>query len=142
MSHQGVGGILDYAAEADIDNPASALADIDNPDVNQPSRVYPYEGEAQCDANKNIFLSAVRAVRDTAPDGFAAVKVTALGDPALLERVSLAVVALRNFFKDFNKDRLPQDHIEEYSKANIAFHQVRPLAVRSAVFGPAPGHRR
>ena len=31
---------------------------------------------------------------------------------------------LRDFFKDFGKDRLPQDHIEEYSKANIAFHQA------------------
>jgi len=28
------------------------------------------------------------------------------------------------FFKDFGKDRLPQDHVEEYSKANIAFHQA------------------
>ena len=34
------------------------------------------------------------------------------------------ISALRNFFKDFNKDRLPQDHINEYSKANIAFHQA------------------
>src|SRR5436305_7085681 len=31
------------------------------------------------------------------------------------------ITALRDFFKDFGKDRLPQDHIEEYSKANIAF---------------------
>src|SRR5207244_1924855 len=34
------------------------------------------------------------------------------------------ITALRDFFKDFGKDRLPQDHIEEYSKANIAFHQA------------------
>jgi len=34
------------------------------------------------------------------------------------------ISALRDFFKDFGKDRLPQDHIEEYSKANIAFHQA------------------
>lgn len=34
------------------------------------------------------------------------------------------ISALRAFFKDFNKDRLPQDHIAEYSKANIAFHQA------------------
>ncbi|MEH2510336.1 DNA-binding GntR family transcriptional regulator [Nitrobacteraceae bacterium AZCC 1564] len=34
------------------------------------------------------------------------------------------ISALRTFFKDFNKDRLPQDHIAEYSKANIAFHQA------------------
>ena len=34
------------------------------------------------------------------------------------------ITALRDFFKDFHKDRLPQDHVEEYSKANIAFHQA------------------
>jgi DNA-binding GntR family transcriptional regulator len=34
------------------------------------------------------------------------------------------ISALRNYFKDFGKDRLPQDHVEEYSRANIAFHQA------------------
>ena len=34
------------------------------------------------------------------------------------------ITALRDFFRDFGKDRLPQDHVEEYSKANIAFHQA------------------
>ena len=34
------------------------------------------------------------------------------------------ISALRDFFKDFGKDRLPQDHVDEYSKANIAFHQA------------------
>jgi DNA-binding GntR family transcriptional regulator len=34
------------------------------------------------------------------------------------------ISALRNIFKDFTKDRLPQDHIEEYSRANTAFHQA------------------
>jgi DNA-binding GntR family transcriptional regulator len=34
------------------------------------------------------------------------------------------ISALRDFFKNFGKDRLPQDHVEEYSKANIVFHQA------------------
>src|SRR3569833_1718642 len=34
------------------------------------------------------------------------------------------ITDLRDFFKDFSRDRLPQDHIEEYTKANIAFHQA------------------
>jgi DNA-binding GntR family transcriptional regulator len=34
------------------------------------------------------------------------------------------ITVLRDFFKDFGKDRLPRDHVEEYSKANIAFHQA------------------
>lgn len=34
------------------------------------------------------------------------------------------ITALRDFFKDFSPDRLPGDHVEEYSRANIAFHQA------------------
>jgi DNA-binding GntR family transcriptional regulator len=34
------------------------------------------------------------------------------------------ISALRDFFRDFGKDRLPEHHVEEYSKANIAFHQA------------------
>lgn len=34
------------------------------------------------------------------------------------------ISALRDVFKDFSADRLPQHHIEEYSRANIAFHQA------------------
>ena len=67
--------------------------------VNQPARSYPYVSEAQCDANHRIFMAAVDAVHATTPEGFAAVKVTALGDPALLERVSTAVRELRAFFE-------------------------------------------
>src|SRR5260370_4053171 len=38
------------------------------------------------------------------------------------------ISALRDFFRNFGKDRLPHDHVEEYSKANIAFHQA-PLSL-------------
>jgi hypothetical protein len=89
----GVGGILDYAAEADLSSPPAT------PDVNQPSRVYTYESEEKCDANLAVFLEAVDAVHATTPEGFAAVKVTALGDPQLLERASTALVQLRAFFE-------------------------------------------
>src|SRR3569832_2372570 len=34
------------------------------------------------------------------------------------------ISALRDFFTDFGKDRLPEHHVDEYSKANIAFHQA------------------
>jgi DNA-binding GntR family transcriptional regulator len=34
------------------------------------------------------------------------------------------ISALRDFFRQFGSDHLPQDHVEEYSKANIAFHQA------------------
>lgn len=34
------------------------------------------------------------------------------------------ITALRDFFKDFGKQRCPQNHVAEYSRANIAFHQA------------------
>ena len=37
----------------------------------------------RCDANTRTFLQCVTAVKDATPEGFAAVKVTALGDPQL-----------------------------------------------------------
>ena len=94
LREKGVGGILDYAAEADLESEGGT--DVT---VNQPARSYPYVSEAHFNANRRIFLSAVNAVHATTPEGFAAVKVTALGDPALLERVSTAVRELRAFFE-------------------------------------------
>jgi proline dehydrogenase len=104
LQKHGVGGILDYAAEADMSvSNVSQISELtDNP--NQPARVYPYLGEANCDANAAAFHAAVRAVADTTPDGFAAVKVSALGDPKLLERVSDGLVALRNLFRTLDRD--------------------------------------
>ncbi len=43
------------------------------------------------------------------------------------------ISALRDVFKAFSADRLPQDHIEEYSRANVAFHQALLLLSESPV---------
>lgn len=96
LREQGVGGILDYAAEADLASSGGGST------VNQPARSYPFINQEQCDANLQIFLSAVDAVHETTPEGFAAIKVTALGDPALLERTSTAIVQLRTFFESLD----------------------------------------
>lgn len=45
-------------------------------------------GEAACDARLMTFLTCVQAVRDQTPGGFAAVKLTALGDPVLLSQIT------------------------------------------------------
>ena len=47
------------------------------------SRTYDYHGEEECDNNLAIALKAVEAAKETA--GFAAVKMTALGKPELLQ---------------------------------------------------------
>ncbi len=54
-------------------------------------------GEAACDARLMTFLTCVRAVRDQTPGGFAAVKLTALGDPVLLSQITTCAHVSRRF---------------------------------------------
>ncbi|CAK0906307.1 unnamed protein product [Prorocentrum cordatum] len=102
LRRYGIGGILDYAAEAKEDAaPKAAAADCEASTVGAPlsSRTYDYQGEAICDANAEIFLQAIRAVRDASPDGFAAIKLSGLGDPALFERMSICLEEMCRLFK-------------------------------------------
>lgn len=65
-------------------------------------RTYDYMGEAACDARMMTFLACVRAVRDQTPGGFAAVKLTALGDPVLLSQLTTCVhVRVKSFVFGF-----------------------------------------
>lgn len=99
----GVGGILDYAAEAKEDDAQSAADHADSAGgtvgATRSARYYDYKGEAKCDANVEIFLDAIRAVRDATPDGFAAIKLSGLGNPALLERMSTCLTEMTRLFK-------------------------------------------
>jgi proline dehydrogenase len=107
LRHHGIGGILDYAAEAKEDDaPASQQVPEAGSTVGAPlsSRKYDYQGEAECDKNAEIFLDAVRAVRDATPDGFAAIKLSGLGNPMLLQRMSTVLVELVILFKNLSVD--------------------------------------
>jgi proline dehydrogenase len=114
LRRDNVGPILDYAAEGDgtaaaTDAPPTPSHPTPPPPTaalfNQPARVYSYASEVECDRHASIFASCIRSARDvsTIPGrGFAAIKVTALGDPALLERMSIAIVEIRNLFGKFD----------------------------------------
>lgn len=98
----GVGGILDYAAEAKDDEvPQAVPAQDEETMVGAPlsSRTYDYKGEAICDANTEIFLESVRSVKEATPDGFAAIKLSGLGNPILLERMSTCLGEIARLFK-------------------------------------------
>lgn len=74
------------------------------PPFNQPARVYDYKSEAECDRHVSIFKDCIRSVRDVSPStGFAALKVTALGNPELLERMSTMIVEVKNLFSKFDE---------------------------------------
>ncbi|CAE8596859.1 unnamed protein product [Polarella glacialis] len=65
-----------------------------------------------CDANAKIFRIAVRGVKDTSPDGFAAIKLSGLGDPILLERMSSCLVETCRLFQRISADDCPSQDLE------------------------------
>jgi len=74
------------------------------PPFNQPARIYDYKSEAECDRHVEVFKNCIRSAHDVSPThGFAALKVTALGNPELLERMSTMIVEVHNLFSKFDE---------------------------------------
>ncbi|KAG2499525.1 hypothetical protein HYH03_002471 [Edaphochlamys debaryana] len=68
-------------------------------------RTYDYASEEQCDRHVEHFLAAIRmAARQPGRPAFAAIKMTALGNPALLQRASTAIATLHRLFATFDED--------------------------------------
>ncbi|XP_059171723.1 proline dehydrogenase 1, mitochondrial-like [Physella acuta] len=122
----GVKSILDYSAEEDLSSEKAVQAEMEgclpqSNEVENPleesrfraheefgdrrekvtsARTYFYEGEEQCDKNMQIFLNCIDAVSHaTEKSGFAAIKLTALGKPALLLQMSEVLTTVKHFFK-------------------------------------------
>ncbi|KAL6762746.1 proline dehydrogenase/oxidase [Haematococcus lacustris] len=68
------------------------------------ARQYSYKSEVQCDAHVDIFLKSIHAAAGLSRQGFTAVKLTALGNPLLLQRISLAIREVRGLFARFDAD--------------------------------------
>ncbi|KAL3130948.1 hypothetical protein ABBQ38_000271 [Trebouxia sp. C0009 RCD-2024] len=109
MLHQnGIGGILDYAAEDDMDDDegagGSSGARESGPKEKVVARTFDYGSEAICDGHMETFMKSIEAAGDAPGRGFAAIKITALGNPKLLERVAAGLMAIRNMFSQFDED--------------------------------------
>mmetsp|Transcript_60734 Transcript_60734/g.113531 ORF Transcript_60734/g.113531 Transcript_60734/m.113531 type:complete len:576 (-) Transcript_60734:551-2278(-) len=110
-----VGGILDYAAEAkdgelpETVKPTEEVTEEEIVGAPKSSRGFDYEGEALCDARAKIFQTAVRAVKDATPDGFAAIKLSGLGNPHLLERMSTCLGEVCRLYKRLSHDEVSQE---------------------------------
>jgi proline dehydrogenase len=103
LNENGINGILDYAAENAPDDAIVTSPEDQNIEINQPARTYDYFSEEQCDHHVEIFKTCIRAVKEVTPHGFAALKITALGNPLLLERMSTAIVESARLFDRFDK---------------------------------------
>jgi len=63
------------------------------------ARVYVYQDEANCDRNMQIFLDCIDAVKgSTGGTGFSAIKLTALGRPDILIRLSDCIEKTRRYY--------------------------------------------
>ncbi|RHY33002.1 hypothetical protein DYB32_001982 [Aphanomyces invadans] len=94
LESAGIGAILDYAAEADVE--AEKKTQLDGVSSNElQARTYDYEDEAMCDANMKI---ALQAIHDAPTHGFTAIKCTAMGKPELLQRMSSILVETQLLF--------------------------------------------
>lgn len=106
LADAGIGGILDYAAEADVEQPR----DLNGVSQNLVSaRTYDYEDEATCDANAAIARQAILDAGATAANGepaFVAIKCTALGKPELLMRMSSIIVQAQLLFHSLDGPNL------------------------------------
>ncbi|GBG24301.1 Proline dehydrogenase 1, mitochondrial [Hondaea fermentalgiana] len=100
----GVSGILDYAVEADL------TTHREERENEVKVRVYEYEGELACDHATEVFESCIRTAatvsqqKGTRSRPFAAIKVTALGNPKLLKRMSEMIVETRRLFQRMEDD--------------------------------------
>lgn len=125
LRSNGIRAIIDYAAEDDVAAAApssgqqaeaqqapstqdAAASDATSwepaPNMVAVGRQYSYENEATCDKHVGVFLKAIDTVARLPDQGFAAIKVTALGNPQLLERMSAALVEIRRLFSEADTD--------------------------------------
>eukprot|EP01031_Cornospumella_fuschlensis_P034235 gene34236-41441_t len=107
LESYGVGSILDYAAESDVTDSSEVNINIptSTTEGKVQGRVYDYRNEELCDQHMQTFVRAIEAVKKVTPTGFAAIKLTALGNPELLKRVSTTLVETRRLFHKLDKEQ-------------------------------------
>jgi len=107
LRQSGVGAVLVYAAEDDV-KAEEGPENRETPQVTVTSGTSEYEDdEKTCVRRMEKFLRAIDAARS--PDGhsssgYTAIKVTALGKPRLLERVSTTLLAIRSLFSQLDEN--------------------------------------
>ena len=82
------------------------------------ARTYFYHGESQCERNLEIFFKAIEAVAQTTGNtGFAAIKLTALGRPRLLMKLSKIIDYMRSI-EGYNNSEGLNDLLKRFNSLN------------------------
>lgn len=156
LQHQHTNSESEYLAKMDEDSPLrryQSSGDFAERRKYLPvARTYFYHGESQCERNLEIFFRAIEAVaKTTGNTGFAAIKLTALGRPKLLMKLSKIIdymgqregyrryESLDDLLKRFNslqqRDINPLDEDEEEMLFNLLRRVDRIAAYASQVGG-------
>lgn len=126
LNRYGVGAILDYSVEEDIPHSKAvdaemesciSVADVDEDEAEKhlkqfkaypkfgdrregvaSARTYFYTDEKKCDDNLETLIECIRVAGATSDDGFAAIKLTALGRPQILLNLSEVITRTRQMF--------------------------------------------
>ena len=110
LNADGVGSILDYAAEADLEEFEDQDARIQELVSNSTAkvRIYDYRDEELCDKRMETFMECIKAAASVREKehmpGFAAIKLTALGNPELLKQASRTILEIRGLFERLDTD--------------------------------------
>lgn len=104
---------LNYLAKMDEDSPLRRYLGTNNFADRRRylpvARTYFYRGESQCERNLEIFFKSIEAVANsTANTGFAAIKLTALGRPKLLMKLSKIIDYMKQLEGNRSGDTLPE----------------------------------
>jgi proline dehydrogenase len=155
LKRNGIGAIFDYAAESDVAHEdgvpekrvVPVVAELLEPYVDvkayvdvgampsrtsydleekNKSRVYHYVDEDVCDKHLKTFENCIHSVNAVSPAGFAAIKITALGNPALLKRMSIVLNEIRELFAKFDEDGTGLITKEQFHKRYKEYFNVDP----------------
>nr|XP_058940601.1 proline dehydrogenase 1, mitochondrial-like [Pocillopora verrucosa] len=151
----GVGAILDYSVEEDLSenetkshmgqNTEDSVDPSDEHDKYKPheefadrrkgvysARTYFYEGEEECEKRVDTFLKCIDAAESASKDGFAAIKVTALGRPQILMRISEILNQTQYFFDHLASDSVLMDKIGNSVARDKFFEGLKTLGVETS----------
>ena len=108
MKKLGVHSIIDYSAEDDVSRVEGVMGNGSH--KKNKCREFLYQGEKACDNNMEMFLKSIDVVADSMNgDGFSALKVTALGRPEILLRISEILKAEQIKLQSMKKDKTSED---------------------------------